>query len=187
MHSPPGGSHTHDQAGGPARLLPTTPQTLGAPTRTAVVSRPHSEWVQGQRSAIAPAQSPPRGPICVAHILQTPQRWVPAHLSDLRGGHLLAARGDFQATHSEQPGLPDHPQTPQRTPLSFQASPNPVTLSPLSRLLEVKVDTWDLEVGAARLATLHAGPGAPPWRTLPRSPTAQHTPAWVVCPAAGAA
>ena len=69
-------------------------------------------------------------------------------------------------------------------PLSFQSSPqaalNPVTLSPLNRPLEVKVDTWGLEVGAARLATLQARPGAPPWRTLPRSPTAQHTcqPGW---------
>lgn len=103
-----------------------------------------------------------------------PPEMVPAHQSDLRGGHPLASRRDFQATHSKQPALPDHPQAPHRTPLSFQSSPqaalNPVTLSPLSRPLEVKVDTWGLEVGAARPHSrqgpvpLLGGPfpGAPP-------------------------
>ena len=92
------------------------PQPLRAPTCTAVVSRPYSEWVQGQWSAIASCPKPSVGPHLPGSPHPDPTEMVPAHPSDLWGGYLLPARGDFQTTHSEQPALPDHPQVPHRTP-----------------------------------------------------------------------
>lgn len=168
----------------PAPLPPSGPSHCGlqharlwSPVPTLNGSR-----VSGQLSRLA--QSPPWGPICLALPTQTPQRW--SQLTRLTCGvaTFCPPGGTSRPpTLSSQLSLTT-PRFLTGPPLSFQSSSqatlNPATLSPLSRPLEVKVDTWGLEVGADRLATLHVRPGAPAWRTLPRSPASQHTrqPGW---------